>query len=108
MCKKEHVHVAAESTEAVPEQHWHSLSSISMLDLTLLLVRLPPLRRGAPVSAAAAVTNRDKRHCRQGADEKLRTGEESERARQKGEREGRGGGGGVGHLMKCTSEISCD
>lgn len=96
------MHVVAESTEAAPVQHWHSLNSISMLDLTLLLVRLLPPRRGAPVSAPAAVTRRDERHCRQGADEKLRTGEESERAGQKGEREGRGEGGSVGHLMKCT------
>lgn len=96
MCKNEHVdmHMVAECTEAVPVQHWRSPSSISMLDLTLLLVRLPPPRRSAPVSAPAAVTRRDKRHCRQGADERSRTGEESERAGEKGERR-RGGGGTV-------------
>lgn len=63
MCMKGHVymHVVAESTEAIPVQRWHSLNSISMLDLTLLLVCLLPLTRGAPVSAPAAITQRRSR-----------------------------------------------
>ncbi len=41
-------------------QHWHSLNSISMLDLTLLSVCLLPLTCGTSVSALGTITQ-----CRQ-------------------------------------------
>lgn len=91
MCRSKHVcmHVVAESTEAAPVLHWHSLNSISMLDLTPQSVCLLPLTRGAPVSAPAAVTprrqraDRDRWNCSRGSNEKVAV--EKERARERRE-----------------------
>lgn len=119
MCLTQHMsmHVVSESTEAIPVLQWHSLNSMSMLDLTQLSVCLLPLTRGAPVCAPTTITqcrqraDQDKWMCNQGSNEKalLRWGQARERegVRWKGKR-GRKGGGSMGDLMKSNSETFHD